>query len=121
MHARIQTFSYTRNKQFVCSCLNGYAARIDREESTRHKQTIQAKLTGIYAVERNHRCKPVKVLFWNGSCVEFSRCSTHSGTSETPSAFQAGWKHEQGASNSDSTWRTSSVHPLCVQRKKAQV
>jgi len=40
--------------------LSDYAPRIERKQSTTHKQTIWAKLTGIYAVKRNYLCTRVK-------------------------------------------------------------
>jgi hypothetical protein len=33
-----------------------YKQRIKRNRSTRHKQTIWARSTGIYAIERNFLC-----------------------------------------------------------------
>jgi hypothetical protein len=51
---------YLGKEQPVRIGLNDYAPRIERKQSTTHKQTIWAKLTGIYAVKRNYLCTRVK-------------------------------------------------------------
>lgn len=53
------TSGYPRNKQIICPYLEDYTSRIERKQSTTHKQTIRAKLTGIYAMERK--------FLWNQS------------------------------------------------------
>jgi len=52
-HSRLY---YLRYKQLIAPYLNDYAPRIGRKELTTHKQTIRAKLTGIYAMEGNYLC-----------------------------------------------------------------
>jgi hypothetical protein len=43
-----------------CPLLKDYGSRINCEQSTTHKQTIRAKLTDIYAMERNYLSGPIK-------------------------------------------------------------
>jgi hypothetical protein len=58
--AQPQAPGYRRNSQPFCPLLKDYGSRINCEQSTTHQQTIRAKLTDIYAMERNYLSGPIK-------------------------------------------------------------